>query len=134
MMNFRSPTDSTNTRHGFRFSTWDALVLTLAFGLTWWLSSIHFPLAWLVPMALGHFFLFCNVFLVWQRWELLWAALFILNVALHLTFGHLDWLSPLLCQLPITLAVIILQIRSRWYHGIFAHRLNSRLASYLTSP
>lgn len=120
-------------RTGLRFSILDALMLMAGAGLSWWLAEIEFPLWWIVPAALGHFFLFCNVFLVWRRWELLWAAAFILNVATHLALGSLDWLSPLLFQLPITILVIICQIRSPWYHGIFAEHLNPRLKKYLAA-
>ena len=82
-------------------------------------------------MALGHFFLFCNVFLVWRRWELFWAATFVANVAIHLALGIASGLSVLLSQLPVTLYVIVRQIRSPWYHGIAARRLNPRLNDYL---
>lgn len=117
--------------HGFRLSFVDALVLVTGACLSGWLAKIEFPLWWIVPAALGHFFLFCNVFLVWRRWELLWTAAFILNVATHLALGSLEWLLPLLFQLPITILVIIGQIRSPWYHGIFAEHLNPRLKEYL---
>ncbi len=118
-------------RHGFRFSVWDALVLLSGFGLALWLRSEEFPLWWVVLAAVGHFFLFCNVFLVWRRWELGWAVIFVINVALHVAFGVLDWFSPTLIQLPVTVLVIMLQIRSPWYHGIFARHLNPRLDDYL---
>lgn len=118
-------------RHGFRISIGDALVLLLGLGLTLWLRDIHFPLWWVVLAAVGHFFLFCNVFLVWRRWEIIWALLFCLNVGLHLNQGDLGWVSPVLLQTPVTLLVIWLQIRSSWYHGIWADRLNPRLTDYL---
>jgi hypothetical protein len=92
---------------------------------------MEFPLAWLVPVAVGHFFLFCNVFLVWLRWEIVWTVLYLANVGSHLWFGELGWLSPLLWQLPVTLVVVVMQMRSPWYHGIFAGRLNPRLPEYL---
>ena len=120
-----------NKRYGFRCSVIDALVLIAGAGLSLWLHSIHFPLWWVVPMALGHFFLFCNVFLVWRRWELLWAGFFILNVAAHLALNDTHGGSALLWQSPVTLGVIIWQIRSPWYHGIFAERMNPRLADFL---
>lgn len=118
---------------GFRISWLDAVILLLGTVISCWLIHLSFPLAWIVPAALSHFFLFCNVFLVWRRWELLWAAAFVLNVATHLALGSLDWLSPLLFQLPITILVIIGQIRSPWYHGIFAEHLNPRLQEYLAA-
>jgi hypothetical protein len=113
-------------------SCMDAVILLLGAVLAWWLMTRSFPLWWIVPAALGHFFLFCNVFLVWQRWELLWAASFVFNVAAHLALGVWDWPSPIMFQLPITALVIIWQIRSPWYHGVFAEQLNPRLKDYLT--
>ncbi|MDB6004688.1 MAG: hypothetical protein JWR15_1675 [Prosthecobacter sp.] len=126
-----SPNPPMSRTSGFRMSWLDAVILLLGAFLSCWLIHQSFPLAWIVPAALGHFFLFCNVFLVWRRWELLWAAAF--NVAAHLAFGTIDWLSPMLFQLPVTLLVITWQIRSPWYHGIFAQRLNHQLKDYLAN-
>ena len=122
-----TPQNPSSKRHGFRFSIWDALILAAGLALTLWLPAIDFPLWWIVAMAVGHFFLFCNVFLVWQRWELLWAAAFVINAGIHIATGSFGWLSPFLWQLPWTILVIGLQIRSPWYHGIFAERWNPSL-------
>jgi hypothetical protein len=128
-----NPSSSTSRTCGFRLSRFDAVILLLGAVLSWWLMSQSFPLWWIVPTSLGHFFLFCNVFLVWRRWELLWAVAFVLNVGVHLVFGTLDWLSPMLFQLPVTVMVIMWQILSPWYHGVFAERLNPRLKEYLAA-
>jgi hypothetical protein len=120
--------------HGFRFSILDGLILLGGAGITFWLWNESFPLWWLIPLALGHFFLFCNVFLVWQKLELAWAAAFVLQIAIHLAAGYTDWLSPLLVQTPVTLVVIWLQLRSPWYHGIFAKKWNPNLSDYLNGP
>ncbi len=118
-------------KHGFRVSALDGVVLLVGSVLTIWLRNQVFPLWWIVPMALGHFFLFCNVFLVWRRLELAWAVAFVILVGVHLAAGYSDWLSPLAMQTPITLFVLWLQLRSPWYHGIFARRINPRLEDYL---
>jgi hypothetical protein len=118
---------------GFRLSWLDAVILIVGTGLSWWLQSQSFPLWWIVPAALGHFFLFCNVFLVWRRWELLWGVAFVFNVAAHFLFNDLDAWPSLLWQTPMTLAVIAWQMRSPWYHGIFAEQLNPRIKEYLNS-
>lgn len=120
-------------RQGFRISFGDAVILAAGFAGTLWLRSMDFPLWWIVPMALGHFFLFCNVFLVWRRLELVWAVAFVILVGVHLAFGHTDWLSPVIMQTPVTLTVLWLQIRSPWYHGIFARRINPRLDDFLAN-
>jgi hypothetical protein len=126
-----NPTPSTSRTCGFRLSWLDAVILIGGAALSWWLQSQSFPLWWVVPAALGHFFLFCNVFLVWRRLELLWAVLYVINVGAHLAFGTLDWLSPMLFQLPVTVLVITWQVRSPWYLGVFAERLNPHLKEYL---
>lgn len=119
-------------RAGFRFSLPDALVLIAGACLSWWLAKMEFPLWWIVPAAVGHFFLFCNVFLVWRRLELLWAAAFVLNVAVHFALEK-DTATPvLLWQAPATILVIVFQMRSPWYHGIFARQINPRLTDYLS--
>lgn len=117
--------------YGFRCSATDGLVLLVGSGLAYWLWSEAFAFWWVVPLVVGHFFLFCNVFLVWQKWELLWAAAFLVNACIHLFLGEFGWLSTLLVQLPVTFLVIALQLRSPYYHGILARRINGRLDEYL---
>jgi hypothetical protein len=128
-----NPNPHTNRACGFRISWLDALILVLGAVLSWWLMNQSFPLWWIIPAALGHFFLFCNVFLVWRRLELLWAAAFVLNVATHVAFNEYDSWPSLVWQTPVTLAVIACQMRSPWYHGVFAKRLNSRIEEYLNA-
>jgi len=127
-----NPTPSTSRTSGFRLSWLDAVILIFGTVLSWWLQSQSFPLWWIVPAALGHFFLFCNVFLVWRRLELLWAAAFVFNVAAHVFFDEWDPSPSLLWQTPVTLAVIAWQMRSPWYHGVFARLINPRLTDYLS--
>ncbi|MBB5036561.1 hypothetical protein [Prosthecobacter dejongeii] len=116
---------------GFRFSSTDAAILLTAAVVATWVHQRAYELWWVVPMAIGHFFLFCNVFLVWRCWELIWAGSFVVNVLLHMVQGHLNFWPIMGWQLPATLLVIYLQIRSPWYHGIFARQLNPRLQEYL---
>jgi hypothetical protein len=118
-------------KHGFRFSVLDAFILLGGAGMTVWLWNQAFLLWWIVPMVAGHFFLFCNVFLVWRKLELAWAACFVMIVGIHLAAGYIGWLSPLIMQTPVTLFIVWLQLRSPWYHGIFARRVNPRLNEYL---
>ncbi|HLP78179.1 MAG TPA: hypothetical protein VK327_14830 [Candidatus Paceibacterota bacterium] len=116
---------------GFRFSLMDAVAIGVfmsAAGVLWHLNS---PLWWMLLIAAGHFFLFCNVFRIVRRRELIWAGLFILNVGIWAWFDHLTWPCVLLCQLPITAALIVADMRAPGYHGIFASRLNPRLNDYL---
>ena len=116
---------------GFRFSFTDAVAL-VTFGVTvailQWIGS---SLSWVVIMVAGHFFLFCNLFRVARRRELIWAAFFVLNVASWLFLGHLNWFNVLACQLPVSVGVIAWELKATRYHGIFADRLNARLGDYV---
>ena len=120
-------------RCGFRFSPTDAAVLLVTAVVAIWMQQCEHELWWIVPMAVGHFFLFCNVFLVWRRWELIWAGTFVVNVLLHIAQGNLSWWPLMGWQLPATFIVILLQVRSPWYHGIYARQLNPRFQEYLDS-
>ena len=105
---------------GFRFSAGDAVALAVAAVATWLLLPRIGFLAWLFPFALGHFFLFCNVFRVRRSYELIWAAGFLLNFGAWMVSGGFDWLGVLAVQTPLTLLLIVLEIRSPRYHGVFA--------------
>ena len=116
---------------GFRFSLADAAAL-VAFGAV--VAVLHWldlSVWWLVAVVAGHFFLFCNIFRVVRRRELIWAAFFILNVGFWLRLGRLDWFNVLACQLPMSVGVIAWEIKTTRYHGIFAGRLNPTLNDYL---
>ncbi len=127
-----TPTPLTVSRTwGFRFSPTDAVAL-VAFGATVViLRRYGSGLSWIVAITAGHFFLFCNVFRVVRRRELIWAALFVLNVGFWLLLGRLDWFNVLACQLPVSTGVIGWELKATGYHGIFADRLNPRLTEYL---
>jgi hypothetical protein len=124
------------TRHrqrtwGFRFSLRDLIILIVVVAGAGWLWYLKSPLCWLLLIAVGHFFLFCNVFRIIRWRELLWAGLFIVNVGFWILLERLTLPNVLASQIPITLFLIVGDIRSPGYHGIFARRLNPRLSDYL---
>ena len=116
---------------GFRFSLRDALVLLVLAAASAALYRNESALWWLVVLVGGHFFLFCNVFRVARKRELAWAALLLVNVGLWIFLDHMGWLPVMACQVPVSIAVVVSEIRCPHYHGIFADRLNPRLADYL---
>ncbi len=116
---------------GFRFSLTDALAICAFLGAAGVLWQQGNPLWWLLLIVAAHFFLFCNVFRIVRRRELIWAGLFVLNVVIWVWFDRLTWSCVLLCQLPITVALIIADMRAPGYHGVLAKRLNPRLNDYL---
>jgi hypothetical protein len=123
---------STNKRSwGFRFSLADALALLVLAAVAVVLYRTGNLLWWLVLFVGGHFFLFCNVFRVNRRCELTWAGLLLLNAGLWSFRNHLDWLHVVACQIPVSIAVIVSEIRSSTYHGILADRINPKLDYFL---
>ena len=112
---------------GFRFSREDAWVLVFGVVATvaWW--TFQPMLAPALPIVLGHFFLFCNVFRISRRSELFWAGAFLANAffwAVRSEGFAIDWLAVLLVQMPVTLFLILLEMRRPGYHGIGASRFN----------
>jgi hypothetical protein len=118
---------------GWRFSGADAVALVIFGATAVALRIAEFPMWWIVPFAVLHFFLFCNIFRVRRNLEITCAGLFILNVTGWFLAGRDGWLFPLLSQLPATIAVIAWEMRSPAYHGILAERLNPQLNEYLAA-
>ena len=116
---------------GFRFSVIDAVALLIFGTAAFSLYRLDSQLWWLVAIVAGHFFLFCNIFRVVRRRELIWAFLFVLNVGLWLLLGRLDWFNVLACQWPVSVGVISWELKAARYHGILADRLNPTLRDYL---
>jgi len=116
---------------GFRFFLSDALVIGILMVAAAVLRRMEHPLWWLLIIVAGHFFLFCNIFRVRRRFELVWAGLFLVNSTLWVWSGNLNWILVVGTQLPVTVCVIVMEIRSHRYHGIFAQYVNPRLDDYL---
>ena len=111
---------------GFRFSTTDAAAVVAAIIGVMLLWHPLGSMALLLPIVLGHFFLFCNVFRVRRSYELAWAVVFIVNVCAWWLAGRFSWWSVLLVQTPVTIVCIGLEISSERYHGVGYRRLNWR--------
>lgn len=108
--------------HGFRFSWTDALVLAVGAALTWALWQPVGQFALLVPVTLVHFFLFCNVFRVGNRRELLWTGVFVANFTSWVYFAAFSWWGVLVVQAPVTLGIVVAAVRDSRYHGVFSRR------------
>ena len=84
---------------------------------------------------LGHFFLFCNVFRVRRRFELIWAGCFIANFLGNVWLVEDRAISLLLLlalQSPVTIFFIWIELRSERYHGIGCRLANPDLQRYLS--
>jgi len=111
---------------GVRFSLSDGCVIGLCGALTAVLWGSNRQVALLFPVVLGHFFLFCNVFRIRRGYELLWAGLFLVNAGAWHIFSDFGWSKVLAAQTPLTVAFIILEMRSARYHGVGCRWINAR--------
>lgn len=103
---------------GFRFWWTDAVTLGIAAALTWALRPVIAEWSLLIPLVVGHFFLFCNVFRVGTRRELAWTAVFLVNAFVWLIHLGSGPTTLALAQAPVTLVVIGLAVRDPDYHGL----------------
>ena len=103
--------------HGFRFSITDTLPIVVCAVATYWGLAKLGDIAWLFPIVLGHFFLFCNIFRIPRKPELVWAGAFLVFAAgcliVDTSILHALWLV-----LPVAASVLIYSIRLPTYHGI----------------
>jgi hypothetical protein len=122
-MSNRSQAQQIGRVAGFRLSRIDLAIILTCAALTWLLwDEEHWVL--IIPFVFGHFFLFCNVFRVRSVFELTWAALLIVNFGFWVLSEKFSWLRLVLCQTPVTTALILLELRSKRYHGIGCRRIN----------
>lgn len=111
---------------GFRCSWSDLVVLAACIPLTWWVWRTIGIMAGVIPFAVGHFFLFCNVFRIQRNREIVWAVLAVMQVTAWTLANALDWRWVLVVQTPITIVIIWLEMCGEKYHGICARHINPR--------
>lgn len=107
-------------RQGFRFFAWDAVALGLGAACAGWGAPWLGTFAWLPLVVLGHFFLFCNVFRVRRRDEMIWSACFLVVFAGLVLSERFTWSTLLAVQTPLTLLAIGKEIASESYRGVGA--------------
>ncbi len=113
---------TTKSPPGFRISLVDGFVIGACIIFTVWalVNAIPQYLALLPAVVFFHFFLFCNVFRVRRKYELIWAGFFIVFYAsiFLLAPTGLFWILVFPLQTPVTLTVVALTVFSTDYHGI----------------
>ncbi len=117
--------------HGFRLSGADIAVLIIGAAASAIGYYILGEVALFIPYVLAHFFLFCNVFRIRRRPEIIWAFAFLLNCCSWVAIGGVNVFGICASQLLVTLSIVLLEIRRPYYHGILADRLNPNLRDYL---
>jgi hypothetical protein len=122
--------DNSRFAPGFRFSWTDAFVLVVGAVLITWLAQLSGELAVMAAFVIGHFFLFCNVFRIGRKPELVWAGTFIVLAALSLGMEWLDLRVALGLALGLSISLILREMSLLRYHGIFWQRVNPGLPEW----
>ena len=126
---------------GARFSATDGVAIVVAVVAFFLCRPFLAEWTWFIPFVVIHFFLFCNIFRVRTRYELAWCAVLLINFGYWLnqwTSGKTDgdngpypFVAFFSLQLLMTLLVVLLELTSARYHGIFADRINPKLDEYV---
>jgi hypothetical protein len=95
-------------------------MLLLGAGAPFFLWSVQPRLAIIVPFVVGHFFLFCNVVRLRRSCELIWAGVFCACALVWLLAGWMPTWVALGTPGLVTVCVVLLEISSPRYHGIFS--------------
>ena len=117
--------------HGFRFSATDGVFLLFLAAGAWWFRESLGPVVGAFLFVPLHFFLFCNVFRIRRSYELIWSAAFLGTVGSGILAGRLDWVLVGVLVLPLTVLLIVLEMRSPRYHGVASERINPDLDHWL---
>jgi len=116
---------------GLTFSITDFIVIIITALSNGYLWTLIGATSLLIGYVVGHFFLFCNVFRIRRRSELIWGGFFLLNAIIWLLFFNFNIFGLFLSTFILTIVLITCAIRSPFYHGIFAKQLNKSLEDYL---
>jgi hypothetical protein len=115
---------------GFRLSFQDAIVLvaggvsSITLGRTFWPASL------IIAVALSQFFLFCNVFRIPRRPELIWAGIFVVLSGGTILVGFPGWVATLATCFCTTVVLVIREMKKPSYHGVAWQKINPHLRTW----
>ena len=115
---------------GFRLSVFDLVVLISGMGGAIFLSSKVGVAGLAVAFVVGHFFLFCNVFRISRKPELIWAVVFISLAAATMLAETPGWLVTFGGSFLLALGLIYRETKQPSYHGVGWQRLNPHLQDW----
>ncbi|MES2571324.1 MAG: hypothetical protein V4710_14885 [Verrucomicrobiota bacterium] len=105
---------------GFRFSPSDAAVLAMGSALALFARK---EMAIISAMAVGHFFLFCNVFRIGRNSELIWAGIFIILSACTIAQGRPGWGMTIGLAITAAAALIFRELKTLPITAFYGARL-----------
>jgi hypothetical protein len=116
---------------GFRLSLIDSLVIVIALLITYFYPKHFLDIAlfnnffhYSVLFVVANFFLFCNVFRIRTRFELIWIGLSAINVLVYLIYYQNSYVF-LILQFLFTSFSVFLEMRTPEYHGILTKHIQS---------
>ena len=109
---------------GFRINLVDIVFIILLIGVSMFIFKEigYLDNIYLLPLYVGFtFFLFCNVFRLTTKYELVWTVIFALVTAISFHFFAENWVLITIGSLScVQLVEIVLHIRSDDYRGVFS--------------
>ncbi len=117
---------------GFRLSVSDSLVVVIALGLAALGVRYSVTVACVILFVVGHFFLFCNVFRMSRKPELIWALTFVLVATTSQLLGVPSVLASALICVSMTIILVFMEARKPSYHGVFWQQFNPELRQWFT--
>jgi hypothetical protein len=112
---------------GFRLSVSDAVFILAGIAVSFFArKEVAIPTA----TAVGHFFLFCNVFRIARRPELVWATVYVLLVTCTVAFGLPSWACSTAIAFAVGILLIARETRKPDYHGVGWKVLNPNLPAW----
>ena len=109
---------------GFRINLVDILFIMLLIGASIFIHKEigYLDNIYLLSLYVGFtFFLFCNVFRLTTKYELIWTLIFALVTAISFHFFYENWvLLTIGVSSFVQLVEIVLHLRSDAYRGVFS--------------
>jgi len=114
-------------RPGFRLSGFDCILIGVGVIAAYFAFSLRSFLVAVPAYVIFTFFLYCNVFRIRRKPELIWASMFTISVLTRFYFGQPPWLVVLGGGIALSIILIAIEMRHPSYHGIFWRSVNPRL-------
>ena len=83
-----------------------------------------------IAFVVGHLFLFCNVFRISRKPELVWASLFVLLAVFTVLTENPGWMITFVVSFLVAVVLINQETKKPSYHGVGWQMLNPGLLEW----
>jgi hypothetical protein len=115
---------------GFRLPVLDRVTLALGTIAAIVLGTLCWQASLVVVVVVSSFFLFCNVFRIARRLELIWASVFVAASTATILWGVPGWIVTVSVAAGTAALVVALEMRKPSYHGVGWRRINPGLREW----